>query len=77
MRLRISGNEEIILTDENNEFKQGQAYTVNAVGLIGDNPPIQLVSYRDQIPFFEPQAKKDIKEKVIANDNLKIVFRYE
>lgn len=77
LQVRVSGNEDVILTDENNKFIEGQAYTISAVGLIGENPPVELVAYKDQIPFFDPQAKKDVKEKVVAGNNLKIVFRYE
>lgn len=73
LRLRLSGEEEILLTVTDNEFKEGQGYTINALGLLNENPPIEIVSYKDQIPFFD----SEVKEKVVANTNFKIVFRYE
>lgn len=77
VQLRLSGNEETIY-NENLKFIQGQAYTINALGMVGDNPPVELVSYKDQIPSLNPQdKKKDVKEKVVTNDNIKIVFSYE
>lgn len=81
IKLKLTNEEEIIFTSETLEFKNGNAYTVYALGLLGENPPLDINYYQDQIPFLSTDLNKEAwkTEKVVApsnNSSPKIIFTY-
>lgn len=79
IQVRLSGEDEIVLTSEI-ELLEGKAYTVNILGLLEENPPLEIIYYKDQIPFIGSNTvdNRILNEKIPSIQiNKKIIFTYE
>lgn len=72
--------EEIVLTADTFMFRMGNSYTVYAVGLLGEEPRLEMITYEDQIAFLGPEPQKEErvfpKRKNNTPNNIKIRFKY-
>ncbi|MGR6835947.1 DUF4397 domain-containing protein [Syntrophomonas erecta] len=83
LQIRPACEEERILTADTFTFGKGNSYTVYAVGLLEEEPALEMIYYEDQIPFLEVEPKKiqpvfpkKKNNSNNANNNIKITFRY-
>ncbi len=60
IKLKLTDGEETLFTSAILELVTGKAYTVYAVGLLGENPPLDLSYYQDQVPHSSKSLDKDV-----------------
>ncbi len=58
LQMRPIGEEDIVLAADTFMFNRGNSYTVYAVGLLGEEPPLEMIYYEDQIAFLAPEPEK-------------------
>lgn len=51
IQLKLADKEETLFTSATLELEAGEAYTIYVTGLLGENPPLDLNYYQDQIPL--------------------------
>ena len=64
--LQLRSSDGTVLASGTIKVKPRNAYTVYAIGLAEENPPLDIGFYTDQIPFFSQQA---IPTTVFRKDN--------
>lgn len=71
LQLRLANEEEVVLTSEPLEFIPGYAYTVYAVGLAGEEPPLEIDYYKDQIPYIGDRldVKTEFRKPIASAKN--------
>ena len=68
LQLRIGNDDDTVLASGTMKVKPRNAYTVYAIGLVEENPPLEIGFFTDQIPFFSQQ----INPTVFRKDNWSI-----
>lgn len=80
LQVRQTSEEETILTTDTFMFNKGNSYTVYAVGLLGEEPPLEMIYFEDEVPFLEAKTNKIEplfpKRKNSGNSPIKITFTY-
>lgn len=60
VQLKLTDKEETLFTSARLELKAGEAYTIYVTGLLGENPPLDLNYYQDQIPLLTEIIEGDV-----------------
>jgi len=76
LQLRSASDDEVILTAPLQVMPR-QAYTVYAIGIPGELPPLELGHYQDQIPFIGNTITKTEFRKTSSGKPLQITFTYK
>ncbi len=63
LQLRIANDDDTVLATGTIKVKPRNAYTVYAIGLAEENPPLEIGFFTDQIPFFVQQINPTVFRK--------------
>ncbi len=76
LQLRVAGSNNVVLTVPNQIFSGGRAYTAYAVGVVKDNPPLQLLTLLDGSSYLKANGNKpaqtilDFKQADVNGDGV-------